>query len=59
MTSKDRLLQISHQLAPWRAALLEHSIYSETDSLAKLQLFMQHHVFAVWDFMSLFKSLQL
>jgi hypothetical protein len=41
-----------------RAALLEHSLYREIGSLPALRLFMEHHVFAVWDFMSLLKELQ-
>ena len=41
-----------------RAALLAHPIYERIDELPALQLFMQHHVFAVWDFMSLLKALQ-
>ena len=41
-----------------RNALLEHSIYSAVNDLARLRLFMQQHVFAVWDFMSLLKRLQ-
>lgn len=35
-----------------------HPVYGEVDSLEKLQIFMQHHVFSVWDFMSLLKYLQ-
>jgi hypothetical protein len=38
--------------------LLDHPIYQQIDSLEALHLFMQHHVFAVWDFMSLLKALQ-
>jgi hypothetical protein len=38
--------------------LKEHKIYAAIDSLDKLALFMERHVYAVFDFMSLTKSLQ-
>jgi hypothetical protein len=53
-----RIERLRATLAPLRAALLSHPIYGEIDGLAALRLFMEHHVFAVWDFMSLLKALQ-
>jgi len=35
-----------------------HSLYGGINSEVNLRIFMQHHVYAVWDFMSLIKSLQ-
>lgn len=51
----DRLKQ---QLIAKKTQLSAHPIFSEIDSLHTLQRFMEVHVFAVWDFMSLTKRLQ-
>lgn len=58
MRTNDRFRKVLEQLAPLRAELLEHSIYRQITSPDSLHVFMQHHVFAVWDFMSLLKALQ-
>jgi hypothetical protein len=54
----QRFEQLRDTLAPLRLALLNHPIYVEVGSLSRLRKFMQMHVFAVWDFMSLVKRLQ-
>ena len=49
---------IQKRIAPLQMELANHSLYRSIQSLAHLRLFMESHVFAVWDFMSLLKSLQ-
>ena len=41
-----------------RTRLIEHPIYAALGDQASLRTFMEHHVFAVWDFMCIVKSLQ-
>ncbi len=52
------LKTLQAEIAPLRNQLVNHQVYAHIRSLPALRLFMEHHVFAVWDFMSLLKVLQ-
>jgi hypothetical protein len=54
----ERIRQLQADIQPLRDLLISHPVYRSINNLEKLNIFMQHHVFAVWDFMSLLKSLQ-
>ncbi len=46
-----RLLALSHEAAT-------HDVFRALNTIDDIQIFMAHHVWAVWDFMSLLKSIQ-
>jgi hypothetical protein len=52
------LSKINNELSELRKNLLDHPLYTEVKSVEDFQAFMEQHIFAVWDFMSLLKSLQ-
>lgn len=45
-------------IRPFRKALDDHPIYAAVNSVEDLRRFMEHHVYSVWDFMSLVKYVQ-
>lgn len=52
------LQQLKTEIEPLRQQLTGHAVYSEIKTIEGLRVFMEHHVYAVWDFMSLLKALQ-
>ncbi|NBV91139.1 MAG: DUF3050 domain-containing protein [Flavobacteriia bacterium] len=49
---------LQSRIAPLRARLIEHPVYQKIATEEELKAFTEEHIFAVWDFMSLLKSLQ-
>lgn len=45
-------------ISSFKNKLENHPIYEAVETIEDLQCFMQHHVYSVWDFMSLIKYLQ-
>ena len=54
----NSIKDIQIKLAPFRDQLTNHPLYKELENIDDIKNFMGTHVFAVWDFMSLLKSLQ-
>jgi hypothetical protein len=51
-------LELTIDLGDTRDRLLAHRLYDTVDTPDKLRRFMEFHVYAVWDFQSLLKSVQ-
>ena len=51
--------RLIHRLAPFKQQLIEHQLYQNIETIPALRCFMESHIYAVWDFMSLVKKLQL
>ncbi|MNX31282.1 hypothetical protein D3C86_614660 [compost metagenome] len=49
---------INSSIQPQKELLLQHPLYKKVQTIEDLQCFLESHVFAVWDFMSLLKALQ-
>lgn len=50
--------KIERTIEPLRQQIINHPVYDAMKDIDDLKTFMQYHVFAVWDFMSLLKALQ-
>lgn len=56
MNPKINLL--NSNLTKYREEIVNHPLYKKLNSLEDIAVMMEHHVYAVWDFMSLLKALQ-
>jgi len=56
---ESQILTLQDQIKLARTSLLTHPVYAQINDIEGLKKFTEFHVFAVWDFMSLLKSLQI
>lgn len=55
----NRLQHIENELFDLRVQLQNHKLYKNLSHINDIKIFMENHVFAVWDFMSLLKAIQI
>jgi hypothetical protein len=48
--SRFRRLDLEKKLSPWRDKLISHPLYDFINDENSLIIFMENHVFSVWDF---------
>ena len=54
----QEIASIRKTINPLRESIINHDMFSMIKDVNHLKVFMEHHVYAVWDFMSLLKTLQ-
>jgi len=50
---------INNQIAEYKKDVINHPLYNQLNTIEDVQKLMEIHVYAVWDFMSLLKGLQI
>ena len=54
----EQIEKLQKAIEPLRQQIIDHKVYALIKDIDDLKIFMQYHVYAVWDFMSLLKTLQ-
>ena len=53
-----KVLKINKNIQSYKNEIVQHDLYKNMNSVEDIATLMEHHVYAVWDFMSLLKALQ-
>ena len=53
-----KVLEINKKIQVYKEEIVNHPLYKKLNSVEDIAVLMEHHVYAVWDFMSLLKALQ-
>ena len=54
-----KILEVNKNIQPYKEEIVNHTLYSQLNTIDDIQKLMEIHVYAVWDFMSLLKGLQI
>ena len=57
-SDQDGFRNLERAVQEQQRQIVQHQVYARLKSVSDLRTFMEHHVFAVWDFMTLLKRLQ-
>ena len=50
--------QFQNSIAPFNSKLINHKIYGQISDMRKTKIFMESHVFSVWEYLTMLKALQ-